>query len=124
MAKYDEYEIDVCQSVAIHDDLVEEVRGKLANDNELLDMADLFKAMNDPTRLKIINALMIHEMCVCDLTALLNLTQPAVSHHLKGLRQARLVKSRREGKAAYYSLDDDHIQLLFNQCYSHVVEDK
>ncbi|MGI5824212.1 MAG: ArsR/SmtB family transcription factor [Bacillota bacterium] len=119
----EEYDTGVCQSTAIHDDVVREVEKKLNSDEVLLEMADLFKAMNDPTRLKIINALLIHEMCVCDLTALLNLTQPAVSHHLKALRQARLVKFRREGKAAYYSLDDDHIQLLFDQCHNHVTEE-
>lgn len=120
----DEYDFGVCQSVAIHSDVVEEVREKLQPDGVLLEMADLFKAMSDPTRLKIINALLIREMCVCDLTALLNLTQPAVSHHLKALRQTRLVKFRREGKAAYYSLDDDHIQLLFGQCHTHVMEER
>ena len=124
MTVYEEYDSGVCQNTTIHDDVVKEVESKLTPDDVLLDMADLFKAMNDPTRLKIINALLIHEMCVCDLTAILNLTQPAVSHHLKALRQARLVKYRREGKAAYYSLDDDHIQLLFAQCRTHVTEDK
>ncbi len=124
MAIRDEYDNGICQSTAIHEDVVKEVRAKLATDDDLLAMADLFKAMNDPTRLKIINALMHHEMCVCDLTALLNLTQPAVSHHLKALRQARLVRFRRAGKAAYYSLADDHVQLLFAQCHNHVQEDK
>ncbi len=120
----EEYDFGVCQSVAIHADVVEKVRGSLQSDAVLSEMADLFKAMSDPTRLKIINALLVREMCVCDLTALLNLTQPAVSHHLKALRQTRLVKFRREGKAAYYSLDDDHIQLLFDQCHTHVMEER
>lgn len=124
MVLHDEHDNGICQTTAIHEDVVKEVRDNLATDDDLLAMADLFKAMNDPTRLKIINALMIHEMCVCDLTALLNLTQPAVSHHLKALRQARLVRFRRVGKAAYYSLDDDHVQLLFAQCHNHVQEDK
>lgn len=124
MVMHEEYDNGICQSTAIHDDVVENVSHQLTSDENLMAMADLFKAMSDPTRLKIINALLIDEMCVCDLTALLNLTQPAVSHHLKTLRQARLVKFRRVGKAAYYSLDDDHIQLLFNQCHTHVLEDK
>ena len=124
MVMHEEYDNGICQSTAIHDDVVENVSNQLTSDENLMAMADLFKAMSDPTRLKIINALLIDEMCVCDLTALLNLTQPAVSHHLKTLRQARLVKFRRVGKAAYYSLDDDHIQLLFNQCHTHVLEDK
>jgi DNA-binding transcriptional ArsR family regulator len=123
MSVNNEYDNGMCQNTAIHDDVVKKVRDQLISDKVLLDMADLFKAMNDPTRLKIINALLLHEMCVCDLTALLNLTQPAVSHHLKALRQARLVKFRRSGKAAYYSLDDDHVQLLFDQCLSHVMEE-
>ena len=124
MVMHEEDDNGICQSTAIHDDVVENVSNQLTSDENLMAMADLFKAMSDPTRLKIINALLIDEMCVCDLTALLNLTQPAVSHHLKTLRQARLVKFRRVGKAAYYSLDDDHIQLLFNQCHTHVLEDK
>jgi len=101
------------------------VNAALQPDDVLFDMADMFKALDDPTRLKILNALMLEpELCVSDLTQLLGLTQPAVSHHLKGLRQARLVKFRRVGKAAYYSLDDEHIRLLFDQCRTHVLEER
>ena len=101
------------------------VASELTPDDVLIDMADMFKVMDDPTRLKILNALMVaDELCVGDLTELLNLTQPAVSHHLKALRQSRLVKFRRAGKAAYYSLDDDHIRLLFDQCLTHVMEER
>ena len=102
-----------------------ELTAALTPDDVLFDMADMFKAMNDPTRLKLLNALMLaEELCVSDLTALLNLTQPAVSHHLKALRQERLIKFRRVGKAAYYSLDDEHIRLLFDQCLIHVLEER
>lgn len=117
-------EIGVCATPAIHEDVVAAVRQQLEPDDVLLDMADMFKAFSDPTRLKIVNALLHSEMCVCDLTALLELTQPAVSHHLKALRQARLIKFRRDGKVAYYSLDDEHIQLLFDQCCTHIMEER
>ncbi len=111
-------------TAAMHQNIVDDVHRQLSPDDVLFDMADMFKAMSDPTRLKIINALMVTEMCVADLTALLNMTQPAVSHHLKALRQARLIKFRRDGKSAYYSLDDDHITLLFKQCETHVWEER
>ena len=105
--------------------VLREVDAALTPDDVLLDMADMFKALDDPTRLKILNALLLEpELCVSDLTQPLGLTQPAVSHHLKGLRQARLVKFRRVGKSAYYSLDDEHIRLLFDQCRIHVLEER
>ena len=80
---------------------------------EVQEQPDLFA---DPTRLKIINALLISELCVCDLTKILKMTQPAVSHHLKHLRHIRLVKSRRNGKSILYSLDENHISSLFDIC--------
>jgi ArsR family transcriptional regulator len=99
----------------IHDDILSKVRKEMTEDSRLVQMAELFKALDDPTRLKIINALLLAEMCVCDISALLNMTQPAISHHLKVLRQTQLIKYRREGKIVYYSLDDDHVELLFRQ---------
>lgn len=94
----------------------------MTEDSQLVQMAELFRALDDPTRLKIINALLLAEMCVCDLAALLNMTQPAISHHLKTLRQTQLIKFRRDGRIVYYSLDDDHIELLFRQGLAHVIE--
>jgi ArsR family transcriptional regulator len=74
----------------------------------------------DPTRLKIVNALLLEEICVCDVAAVLGMSQPAVSHHLKVLKAARLVKYRRDGKQIYYSLDDEHVANIFYQGLMHV----
>lgn len=105
---------ECCPVQLVHDELVA--------DEEIMDMAMMFKMLADPTRLKIINALMVSEMCVQDLTAALEMTQSAVSHQLAGLRNSRLIRYRREGKQIYYSLDDEHISLLFNQCLIHARE--
>jgi ArsR family transcriptional regulator len=94
----------------------------LTDDDHLVKIAELFKALSDPTRLKIVNALILSEMCVCDISALLNMNQPAISHHLKVLRQTQLIKYRRNGKIVYYSLDDEHIAPLFKQGHAHVFE--
>jgi len=94
----------------------------LADDLTLARMAEIFQCFADPTRLKIINALLLSDLCVCDLTKIMNMTQPAVSHHLKHLRQIRLVKATRTGKSVFYSLDDYHVQLLFDICRSHLSE--
>lgn len=110
----------VCQINVIHQEILEDVRDKLESDRTLKDMAELFKALHDPARLKIINALLLAEMCVCDIAALMEMSQPAVSHHLKVLRQGHLVKYRREGKVTYYSLDDEHVELVFKQGLAHV----
>ncbi|HQO69626.1 MAG TPA: metalloregulator ArsR/SmtB family transcription factor [Clostridia bacterium] len=112
----------LCSVTIIHDDILSKVRKEMTEDSRLVQMAELFKALDDPTRLKIINALLLAEMCVCDISALLNMTQPAISHHLKVLRQTQLIKYRREGKIVYYSLDDDHVELLFRQGLAHVIE--
>ncbi len=113
----------LCSVTIIHDDILSKVRKEMTEDSRLVQMAELFKALDDPTRLKIINALLLAEMCVCDLAALLNMTQPAISHHLKTLRQTQLIKYRRDGKIVYYSLDDGHIELLFRQGLSHVMDE-
>ncbi|MEA4925678.1 MAG: metalloregulator ArsR/SmtB family transcription factor [Syntrophomonadaceae bacterium] len=104
----------------IHEDILNKVRGEMTDDGYLFKIAELFKTLDDPTRLKIVNAIMLSEICVCDIAALLNMKQPAISHHLKVLRQANLIKYRREGKIVYYSLDDEHIELLFRQGLAHV----
>lgn len=111
-----------CNVTIIHEDILEKVKEEITNDEVIYNTANIFKVLSDPTRLKIINALMLSEMCVCDISALLNMSQPAVSHHLKTLRQTRLIKYRRDGKSAYYSLDDDHIKNMFDQCITHVKE--
>ena len=91
-------------------------------DEKLYDLADLFKVFGDTTRIKIIYALFEEEMCVCDIADLLNMTQSAISHQLRVLKQARLVKFRKEGKTVYYSLDDNHVNQIFNCGLCHIEE--
>ncbi len=109
----------LCSCTLVHEDVVRQVRAELSSDEQLKKTADLFKAVSDPTRLKIVNALILSEMCVCDIAALLDMAQPAISHHLKVLRQLQLVAHRRDGKIVYYRLDDEHIQKLFYQGLLH-----
>ncbi len=107
----------------VHKKNVEKARRGLVDDLTLARMAEIFQCFADPTRLKIIHALLLSDLCVCDLTRLMNMTQPAVSHHLRHLRQIRLVKASRVGKSVFYSLDDYHVQLLFDICRSHLMEE-
>lgn len=105
-----------------HDQIIAELKPLLTSEEDIYEMSDIFKAFSDPTRLRIIDALINSELCVCCISSLLELSQPAVSHHLKALRQTRIVKSRRDGKEIYYSLDDEHIRLLFELCRQHIEE--
>ncbi|WP_055071595.1 ArsR/SmtB family transcription factor [Clostridium massiliamazoniense] len=114
--------IEDCSCTIIHRDTLEEVKEKLPKEETLYDLAEIFKVFGDTTRIKILCSLFEHEMCVCDMAALLNITQSAVSHQLRVLKQARLVKFRREGKVVYYSLDDDHVKNIFNEGLNHVME--
>ena len=117
-------ETDLCKVTVIHDDIVQKVRSGITDEKFLRKMAEMFKVLNDPTRLKIINALLISEMCVCDIAALMEMTQPTISHHLKIMRQSELIKYRRDGKIVYYSLDDEHISVLFQNGLEHALEKK
>ena len=117
-----ENEAELCSVTIIHEEILDKVRSELTDEKHLKRMAEMFKVMNDPTRLKIINALLIAEMCVCDIAALMSMTQPTISHHLKVLRQSELIKYRREGKVIYYSLDDEHIGVLFRNGLDHAME--
>lgn len=118
----DENIIEKCNCNVIHSDVVERVKKSLPKEEVLYDLAEFFKVFGDSTRIKIICALFESEMCVCDLSALLNVSQSAISHQLKTLKSARLVKYRREGKVIYYSLDDEHIKHVFDEGLSHVTE--
>lgn len=112
--------IEHCSLTVVHEDIVDNVRQKMPQDECLFDLAELFKVFGDTTRVKIMFALFTAEMCVCDLTALLGLTQSAVSHQLRVLKQTRLVKYRKEGKMVYYSLDDEHVKQIFDQGLAHI----
>ena len=106
----------------IHTEIVNTVKDRLPDETHLDDLADLFKLFGDGTRLRILWALSESEMCVGDICALLQMKQPAVSHQLKNLKQARIVKSRRDGRVIYYSLDDDHMRKLLNLGMAHIQE--
>lgn len=111
-----------CAIKGIHAETVSYVQGRIPDADHLQRLADLYKLFGDRTRIGILWALSEAEMCVCDLCALLKMKQPAVSHQLKNLKQARIVKNRREGKVIYYSLDDEHIRNLLNLGMDHVLE--
>ena len=114
--------INRCECDCIHEEIVGKVKNKMPEDEKLYDLAELFKVFGDTTRIKIIYALFEEEMCVCDIADLLNMTQSAISHQLRVLKQARLVKFRKEGKVVYYSLDDNHINQIFNCGLCHIEE--
>jgi len=98
------------------------VVNNLLSEEQIADMATLFKMMSDPTRLRIINMLLISELCVHYLAEFMQMSQSAISHQLAALRNSRLIKFRREGKQIFYSLDDEHIGQLFKQCLEHAKE--
>ena len=115
--------IDRCDCDVIHEEIVSKVRAKMPLEETFFDLADLFKAIGDSTRIKILWALDEEELCVCDIAYLLNMTQSAISHQLRVLKQAEFVKSRREGKIVFYSLADEHIRQIFDQGLIHISEE-
>ncbi|MEG1312062.1 MAG: metalloregulator ArsR/SmtB family transcription factor [Romboutsia sp.] len=115
-------ELSTCKCVDIHDEIVNEVKNSMPREEMLYDLAELFKVFGDTTRVKILYALFASEMCVCDIADLLGMTHSAISHQLRVLKQARLVKFRKEGKTVYYSLDDNHINQIFDCGLNHIQE--
>lgn len=113
----------LCDCDIIHKDLVEKAKANSTNLDVLGNMLKTYKALADSTRLKIIDVLRNNGLCVCDICSLLNMTKSAVSHQLKYLKQISLVKSKRSGKEIWYSLDDEHVLLLFDICIKHVMEE-
>jgi DNA-binding transcriptional ArsR family regulator len=111
---------DTCEELRTDPQRVSKVRACLISDDESIMLAEVFKMLGDQTRIKIIFALSCCEMCVCDIADTIKMTQSAVSHQLRLMRNMKLVKYRKEGKSVYYSLDDDHILQLFNQGMEHV----
>ncbi len=114
---------EVCECKQVHPGIVTLVRSKMPEEDPVYEVAELFKVFGDSTRARIICALSISELCVCDLAELLGMTQSAISHQLRILKSARIVKNRRAGKSVYYSLDDNHIQEIFKVAFEHVMED-
>ncbi len=123
MKRQEEYEIEHCDSVEVHADLLKLVREKMPREEELYDLAELFKVFGDSTRIRILFVLFEAEVCVCDLAEHLQMTQSAVSHQLKILKQNKLVKSRREGKSIFYSLADAHVRTIIDQGLEHIEEE-
>ena len=112
-----------CASVEVREELLKVVNETMPDENELYDLAELFKVFGDSTRIRILYVLFEAEVCVCDLAAALNMTQSAISHQLKILKQNKLVKNRREGKSIFYSLADDHVRSIIAQGREHIEED-
>lgn len=118
-----ELENNRCDCNSINADVIKKVQQDMPPAEHLFDLANLFKVLGDPTRVRILCALFSAEMCVGDIAVLLHMTKSSISHQLRILKQTKLVKNRKEGKVVYYSLDDDHIKTLFNQGLLHVTED-
>ncbi len=116
-----EKEIECCDE--IHEDLLKIVNEKMPDETTLYDLAELFKVFGDSTRIRILFVLFEAEVCVCDLSQALNMTQSAISHQLRILKQNKLVKCRREGKSMFYSLADDHVRTIIAQGCDHIGED-
>ena len=115
-------EIERCDFIHVHEDVVKKVKEHIPAERELNDLAEFFKVFGDVTRLKLLSVLFHSEMCVCDIAALLGMTQSAISHQLRALKNARLVSSRREGKTVFYALADDHVKTIIDQGLEHILE--
>lgn len=114
--------IHVCKIGIVHKDRVKSAQNAIKNEQNILDASEIFKILSDPTRLKIVMALTKEELCVRDIAALLNLTESAISHQLRLLKNSRIVKHRRDGKMAYYTLDDEHVENLIKSALQHTTE--
>ena len=118
----DRYNVECCDFIHAHEELVEKVRRELPGEDTLYDLTELFRIFGDSTRIKILYVLFESEMCVCDIAQLLGMTQSAISHQLRVLRSSKLVKFRRDGKTLYYSLADEHVCRIISQGMEHVEE--
>ena len=111
-----------CEITFVHEDRVKAARKALYNGDHTIGLSETFKILSDPTRLNIVVALSKEELCVCDLAALLGMTDSAISHQLRLLKNFRLVRYRKKGKMAYYSVDDEHIEDLIRIAFRHISE--
>ena len=117
----DKNRIERCDFAHAHEDIVRNVMDRMPDEETLYDLAELFKVFGDSTRVKILCVLFEAEMCVCDIAELLSMSQSAISHQLRVLKQSKLVKNRREGKTIFYSLADEHVRAIFNQGMEHIM---
>lgn len=113
---------ECCEQVYVHEELVEKVNKGMPAEEELYDLAELFKVFGDSTRIRILFVLFEAEVCVCDLAEVLHMTQSAISHQLKILKQAKLVSARREGKSVFYALADEHVRTIIAMGREHIEE--
>lgn len=116
------HDVECCDMVQVHEELVKAVHERMPDEDELYDLAELFKVFGDSTRIRILYVLFEEELCVCDIAQTLNMTQSAISHQLKILKQSRLIKNRREGKQVFYSLADSHVRTIIAQGREHIEE--
>ncbi len=123
LKKYHGPAVETCGFLHVHEDKVAQVQSLLPDEETLTRLSDLFRVFGDGTRIRILYALFEDEVCVCDLARLLGMTQSAVSHQLRILKQARLIRSRRDGKTVFYSLADDHVRTLLEQGTEHIGEE-
>ncbi len=114
--------LELCSYLHVHEDLVQKVRASIPDEEDLYSLADFFKVFADSTRIRILYVLLCSETCVCDIAQLLGMTQPAISHQLRILKQMDLVRTRRDGKTIFYSLADDHIASILSQGMEHIKE--
>ncbi len=115
-------DVEHCDFIHAHEELVETVRERMPEEDRLYDLAELFKVFGDSTRIRILYVLLEAEMCVCDIALLLGMTQSAISHQLRVLKQAKLIKNRREGRTVFYALADDHVSRIIRQGMEHICE--
>ena len=115
--------MEKCEVTCIHQEIVNKVRKQLLDMTEIQKLSGIYKALGDPTRLRILHCLKDEEMCVCDISVILEMSQSAISHQLRVLRNLRLVKHRKEGKMVYYSLDDNHIFRILDEGLHHIRHD-
>lgn len=115
-----QYQADLCEQACEHQEVIAAAKKEALSDRDAQQIAQIFKLLGDATRVKILQSLSRRELCVCDIAAIVEMGQSAVSHQLRLLRNARLVKYRREGKLAWYSLDDNHVNSLLAQSLAHI----
>ncbi len=117
-----ENDIPHCDYMHAHPELISEITKSIPDDDILIDLSELFKVFGDSTRIKILTALSKGELCVCDISRVVGMSDSAVSHQLKILKNAKLVSFRRDGKTVFYSLADDHVTTILRQGLDHISE--
>ncbi len=115
-------DFEVCEVDEIHDGLIKKVVAEMDDEETLYEVAELFKVFGDSTRTRIISALKVSALCVCDIASVLKMTKSAVSHQLRILRQTKIVKAKKSGREVFYSLDDEHIEKIYKMAIEHLKE--